>query len=128
MSYRSHDGRMLSVASTDGYISIVCFEENEIGVPYSKQVFTARTKGDDSDIDPAPIKTKKNKAKTDTAKAASEKDVKMEKKADVSMETDQDKGVSKDGATKNGDQEMKNTDADKIQTEEVKVSGPYVDT
>lgn len=35
---RTSDGNCLIVSSTDGYCTIIKFEEGEIGVPYSQQV------------------------------------------------------------------------------------------
>ena len=40
---RSHDGRILAVSSTDGYCTLVTFEENELGIPYEKQVVKIQT-------------------------------------------------------------------------------------
>lgn len=36
--FRSHNGRLLVIASTDGYCTIVTFEDGELGEAYKKQV------------------------------------------------------------------------------------------
>ncbi|CAH1799444.1 unnamed protein product [Owenia fusiformis] len=36
----SQDGRLLAVSSTDGYVSMVHFNENELGIPYKEQPVT----------------------------------------------------------------------------------------
>lgn len=47
--FRSYDGRLLLASSSDGYCTIVTFEEGELGVPYVNDV-THNNTFDDSEV------------------------------------------------------------------------------
>ncbi|KAL0272464.1 UNVERIFIED_CONTAM: hypothetical protein PYX00_005421 [Menopon gallinae] len=42
----SSDGRVLTVSSSEGYCSIIVFEENELGIPYKPQSEGSEVKAD----------------------------------------------------------------------------------
>ena len=44
--FRSHDGRLLVISSTDGYCTVVTFSEGELGTPYHKQTLHVQTLGE----------------------------------------------------------------------------------
>ena len=41
---RSHDGNILAVTSTDGFCTLITFEDGELGVPYKDQVIHVKSK------------------------------------------------------------------------------------
>lgn len=66
----SQDGRALIVSSTDGYCSIVTFEENEIGVPLENQLLRLNTV---ESIREMNLQSAKSKKKSKSKKAQAEK-------------------------------------------------------
>ena len=70
LSCRSPDGRILSVASTDGFITFITFSEGELGEPYTKQVVELQSRADITrrEQERAAERERKKKAKDEARK------------------------------------------------------------
>ena len=52
-SYRSSDGKLLLISSTDGYCTLIAFEDGELGIPYidpAKLAAADKVKGESSKV------------------------------------------------------------------------------
>ncbi len=59
--FRAWDGRILVVASTDGYCSLISFDKDELGTPYKDQIVQVRHKTDMETIDKKDKKSEDKK-------------------------------------------------------------------
>lgn len=79
ISFRSYDGRILVVSSTDGYCSLISFAEGELGTPYREKIEENITKFvESSSLDPKETRPISSTS-TDSASVEIESDIPAEK-------------------------------------------------
>ncbi|ELT96618.1 hypothetical protein CAPTEDRAFT_226807 [Capitella teleta] len=75
----SHDGRFLSVSSTDGFITLVTFAEGELGEAYHTQVVTVMTQSHFDEAEKEKAEAKKSRTKKDIPMAVDSEEPSKEK-------------------------------------------------
>lgn len=109
---RSDDGRMLAVSSSDGYCSLVVFDEKELGMPLSNDLIPSPLRTVQQHRNASPFSPKPSPPLADVTKSSFVKSSDGESSdSGRSPETFQPMTTQEQGATQNGDGCQKTTDS-----------------